>query len=351
MRIAVIGAYGYTGKLICERLSENQVDFSIYGRDAKKLEELKNEYSSIIKFQPIDVRNVHQAEAVVKDNDILINCAGPFTEEATQLLKEAVNNGKIYLDITGELSFVKQSYETHNAIAIQNEAKIIHGCAFESAVVDLALAIIRSTTPINEFRSIYFFNQHKVSPGTRMTMKLSKYRPNWSVQKSHWELTNVEKNKINSPHTRWNKSVGIPYPLPETAFAKWNFDVNESSSLLAVEKTEALFIQSKEVEQGDALETLDKIRARKKDGPNAKEMALQESEIFIQINYKSDFPDEYLISCTNMYKLTADIIVLALKALLNNPSSKKGVFSPSHLFKNPEQTLHDLGVEIRKFVR
>ena len=46
MRISIVGAYGYTGRLICAELENVGTPFSIFGRNEKKLEELKEKLKS-----------------------------------------------------------------------------------------------------------------------------------------------------------------------------------------------------------------------------------------------------------------------------------------------------------------
>jgi len=41
MRISIVGAYGFTGKIICEEFNKIKYSYSIYGRNINALNELK----------------------------------------------------------------------------------------------------------------------------------------------------------------------------------------------------------------------------------------------------------------------------------------------------------------------
>ena len=44
MRISIVGAYGYTGRLICAEFKNVGIAFSIFGRNEKKILELKEKF-------------------------------------------------------------------------------------------------------------------------------------------------------------------------------------------------------------------------------------------------------------------------------------------------------------------
>ena len=47
MKIVLIGAYGYTGKIICDILEKENISFSIAGRDIDKLNQIKSSHSKV----------------------------------------------------------------------------------------------------------------------------------------------------------------------------------------------------------------------------------------------------------------------------------------------------------------
>ena len=56
MRISIVGAYGYTGKIICEELNKIKCTYSIYGKNINTLNDLKRGNSNVINTNLISLR-------------------------------------------------------------------------------------------------------------------------------------------------------------------------------------------------------------------------------------------------------------------------------------------------------
>ena len=134
MRISIVGAYGFTGKIICEEFNKIKYSYSIYGRNINALNELKKGNSNIKNSKSINLRIIGDVNYLIENSDVIINCAGPFSEESLLLVKNVAKSGKIYLDISGEIGFIKNSRDYLQEISVKNKSLIIHGCAFESLV-------------------------------------------------------------------------------------------------------------------------------------------------------------------------------------------------------------------------
>jgi short subunit dehydrogenase-like uncharacterized protein len=346
MRIALIGAYGFTGSLIAAELQNTGLAFTAYGRDIQKLTDLQSANTSIKEVVAIDLRTIEDVEKVMANSDLVINCAGPFTEEATLLLDKMADSGKVYLDITGEIGFVRASHEKFNDRAKVSNTLIIHGCAFESLVADLGIQIIAAKQKgINSVKTFYHFNNLRASPGTKMTMRLSKYRKTLKVANHEWAESNFQKDqwKINlSPE---EENIAIPYPLPEIAYSKWNFDVNQSESFLLVGVAESKYFKGASDSKGDPMEELDVIRNKKRKGPSEEQRASQLSTIILEVLDSNNQQHLLKLVSQDMYLATAKAIVITIQKLQESGPKPKGVISPAQLFMgNEPQTLMDLDV-------
>ena len=284
MRILVIGAYGYTGKLICKEFEKEKIQYSVAGRNGQELDRLKNRYKLIDKCLVLDIRNLPDVSKVIENSDLIVNCAGPFTEESGQLLERIADSGNIYLDITGELEFVRFSKEKFHQRAIRAGSLIVHGCAFESLLADLAIQFIASSHSIHEVKTLYSFNQNRVSPGTRMTMKLARYRDTLRIKNGEWTSSDLVEDQLKVSTDSSNEQIGIPYSLPEIAFAKWNYNVKSAESFLLLAPAEARFISRIPVKRGNSLDELDEIRLRKSKGPTDDERAEHQSLLVVNEN-------------------------------------------------------------------
>lgn len=347
MKIILIGAYGYTGRIICELLENESYKFTAAGRDSEKLKQLQTEFHSIEKTRALDIRDHEQIKSLVNEFDIILNCAGPFTEESADLVNEIANSkSKIYFDISGEIGFVKTSFEHNHSIAIENKTTLVHGCAFESLVADLALKMLsRKLDRIAEIKTFYAFQHSKPSPGTRITMKLSKFRKLYRISNSVWNEINTSEEKMPVSFDGVNY-MAVAYPLPEIAFSFWNYKPESAMSYLLLSKEEALFVGTPENLTGTLEDELERLKKRKNAGPVAEERQMQQCSLLIQV---SDHEKTETLSLTgrDMYLMTAKCIVFALLRCLKSNDRKFGVISPAQLFDGIEaETLRKLGVLI-----
>ena len=100
MKVIVLGAYGYTGSLVCKELMSSRIEFAIAGRNKEKLLRFKEELACNILTEVIDLTNEEEVKNLVENYNVFVNCVGPFTETATYLLKYISIFGKSYFDIT-----------------------------------------------------------------------------------------------------------------------------------------------------------------------------------------------------------------------------------------------------------
>ena len=348
MKTVLIGAYGYTATIICQLLNEQNIPFVAAGKNVTQLGELSTNYSCITGIKKIDLNSASDVADLVREYDLIINTAGPFTEESAQLVKQIADaKNKVYLDITGEISFVKESYEHNHQKAKKNNTLIIHGCAFESLVVDLAIKHIENEKGvIRDLFTFYRFSKSKPSPGTKITMKLSKYRSLYGLDNRNWTTVNNDDTiKVDIPSE--GSLVGVPYPLPEVAYAKW-YGYHNTMSYLLMSREEAAYTNLKVSNKKDIREELEALKERKKPGPTKEKRELQSCEIYLHCSLK-DQEFVYSITGHDMYLATAKSIVLAVEKLLSEGVKMPGVCPPSSLFKEEEkETLEQLGFTLQE---
>ncbi len=342
MKIIIIGAYGFTGQLICKELIKSNLHFDVCGRNAIKINQLIELFE--LKKHPLligDIKNKNFTHQLIKQYDIFVNCAGPYNEESNFFLKTIAESGKIYLDLSGEVSFIKSSFDKYHLIAQSNHSTIIHGCAFESLPFDL-LAQKYITKPVKNIFTFYWFNKHLVSPGTRITMKLAQYYDLYKINNSEWQL--ISKNDLcfktfinNEPYRTVN------YPLPEIPFFKWNYQPNKAQSFLWLPKNEVNYIKERNGMSKTKEETYLRLQKRKKRGPLLTERKAHFSKLILDVTFKDDTKLQLGLSNIDMYQTTALSIALSLIQILQTKNLPKGVVNPAKLFLNKEhETLNAL---------
>jgi short subunit dehydrogenase-like uncharacterized protein len=106
-RLMIYGAYGFTGRLIVEklkqRLAQAELDGKAWqappllaGRNARKLREAAEE--SGFPCRVVAVTDSEGLDKALLDVAVLLNVAGPFPDTAEPLVKACVRNGTHYLD-------------------------------------------------------------------------------------------------------------------------------------------------------------------------------------------------------------------------------------------------------------
>lgn len=106
--VIVYAASGYTGKLVCEYLTQMQIPFVAAGRNLGKLEEVASEMRA--KGADCVARAVqHTPLALVelmRGAKVMINTSGPFSQLGHAVVEASLEAGVHYLDITGEQDFM-----------------------------------------------------------------------------------------------------------------------------------------------------------------------------------------------------------------------------------------------------
>jgi len=348
-KIVVVGGYGYTGKLICTQLLSQGITFSIVGRDQTKLTEFEIEFQTIKSIHQVDISKKEEAQKLINDFDIIINCAGPFTEESQEFVRlVSLSENKIYLDISGESEFVKKSFEENNSDAQQNNTLLIHACAFESFVADLALQIlVDSENNIETINSYYYFENSRPSPGTRLTMKLSKYRKYHQIKNQNWHSYKVSDEIHTVDFGGFENNVAVPYPLPDIAFAFYNYKPKNAMSYLIVSKQESLFFSDDAYKEGNASQELQQLRLRKTQGPTVEERVKQKCHLFVHITLADKTERQLHLETIDMYKVTAKAISCLMHRLIEEKPIKIGVVSPAFFFRGEEKIiLEKISVQI-----
>lgn len=337
MRISVIGAYGYTGQLICNELDKAGLVYAIAGRDAVKLEALHAQLTGAQFAFTGDITQPDFAEEIIHHTDLILNCAGPFTEESTDFLNRVAASGKAYLDISGELGFVRDSQLKLHHLALASKALILNACAFESFLVDLAVQAVTGKEKITEINTYYWFNKHLVSPGTRITMKLSKFRESLKITDGQWAPCNLKNDRFSvMPEGFETPLIAVSYPLPEIAFFKWTLNPIKAQSFLLLSADEARYMEQRETNSSTVKDTYNRLKNVKKKGPLPEARSSQFSKIMVEIKPLEKDPSKLLIENNDMYETTAKIAVLVVEKISAGRSEFSGIINPAQLFKGEE---------------
>ena len=131
--IALLGATGYTGKLVAAELSKKGVPHRLGGRSPEKLATVPSDAERFV----LDVGESGRLDEFLDGATALISTVGPFVRLGMPAVEAAARNRVPYVDSTGEQQFMADVYEKFADAPVP----IVPACAFDYIPGDLTAAI------------------------------------------------------------------------------------------------------------------------------------------------------------------------------------------------------------------
>jgi len=178
--IGVVGATGFTGRLVASRLQELNAQFCLLGRSLPRLEKIASEIRGV----PTRRINVLDSSTfgALEGCDVVINCAGPFIQLGEPIVREAVARRIHYLDTTGEQAFIKLAYDKYGASAREQQIALVPACAFEYALGDAAGTLVLEQLPdCDTLEIVYWVEGMHASAGTKKSAILAMTSPGFQL--------------------------------------------------------------------------------------------------------------------------------------------------------------------------
>ncbi len=169
MTLAVLGATGYTGRLVLEEARRAGLPLRLVGRRREALDALAEPGEET---RVADARDEASLRAAFAEAAVVVSCAGPFLELGFAPVSAAVAAGAHYLDTSAEQEFVRGVHEKFGAAARAAGVVVIPAFGFDYAPGDLAarLAAEQVDGELDELVVAYDARQVGTSKGTRSTM-------------------------------------------------------------------------------------------------------------------------------------------------------------------------------------
>ncbi len=167
-RWMIYGANGYTGRLAAQEAKRRGLAPVIAGRNRDELAKLGTELG--FETRVFDLGGTDAIAAQLRDIDLVLHCAGPFSATARPMLDACARSGTHYLDITGEIEVFEY---VHGASARWADAGIVAmpGVGFDVVPSDCLAAMLKARMPEATRLRLAFKSMHaKLSPGTAKTM-------------------------------------------------------------------------------------------------------------------------------------------------------------------------------------
>ncbi len=142
--IMVFGATGYVGKLTAGYLARSRsgLRIALAGRSKSRLEAVRSGLGGRTKDWPLIVADVDKPGSL-KDmasrSRLVLNAVGPYTRYGLPVVAACADAGTDYIDLTGEVPFVRRSIDQSHRRAKSSGARIVHSCGFDSIPSDLTV--------------------------------------------------------------------------------------------------------------------------------------------------------------------------------------------------------------------
>lgn len=228
--VGVLGASGYTGRLVvgeCIRRGHRPI---VIGRDGRRTREALEAAGIDVEREVADIRvadveHIDDLRAVFGDLDVLLTTVGAFERLGHAVLEAAITTGTHYVDSTGEQSFMRWAYGERDDVARSSGVVAVPAAGFDflpgDLLANLAAAAVGWT---DEVHVAYAVRSPRgplsaASGGTRRTIAELVDRP--GVALDHGEL--VDERAGQSRRLAWfprpvgpRHAAGIPGGEPIT---------------------------------------------------------------------------------------------------------------------------------------
>lgn len=325
----IYGANGYSGRLIAFDAKRRGHSPILAGRNRHEVKKMANSMS--LSFQNFSLEDrIDWIAEKLKGVDVLLNCAGPFSQTHERLLAACLKSGTHYLDITGELDVFE------NIFAFDEQAKLnniclIPGVGFDVVPTDALSLHLKEKHPTADQLELYIEPKGGLSPGTIKTL-LEGFGKSSRIRKNG-HLSELEDFKVKN----WGglkRAVPISFGDLSSAFRSTeipNIQTYLITNVAIAQLLKALSLLKTPFSDEDLLSKLRFLIDRTYSGPRIGQ--LRKTNAFIEGRVFEDgrLLGEKKIKTLNAYEVTALTAILCIEKLIEKPLAP-GAYSPAQAF-------------------
>jgi short subunit dehydrogenase-like uncharacterized protein len=138
-RIIIFGATGYTGRLLAQRLAAQDAQPVLAGRSESSLRELAEPLG--LEWRVADALRQNSVFALLEPGDVLVSTVGPFVKWGEPGVRAAIAAGSVYIDSTGEPSFIRRVFEEFGPPAERAGAALLPAMGYDYVPGTLAAGL------------------------------------------------------------------------------------------------------------------------------------------------------------------------------------------------------------------
>lgn len=142
--IVLYGATGFVGKLTAEYLAGAGKDarIALAGRSTERLQAVRNNLGDAARSWELvvaDASSPSTLNEMAARARVVVTTVGPYARYGPPLVAACAAAGTDYADLTGEVTFVRESIDHYHKQAADTGARIVHSCGFDSVPSDLTV--------------------------------------------------------------------------------------------------------------------------------------------------------------------------------------------------------------------
>ncbi len=145
--LVLLGATGFTGRLVAEYLLKRHgatgaFRWALAGRSRDKLERVRDTLGADAAALPVllaDAGDRASLDALAARTRVVCSTVGPYALYGSELVAACAASGTDYCDLTGEVPWMRQMLDRHQATAARSGARLVHCCGFDSIPSDLGV--------------------------------------------------------------------------------------------------------------------------------------------------------------------------------------------------------------------
>ena len=150
LSVVVLGATGITGRgvaaYLASRAEDQDISWAAAGRDAGRVAET---LGSVGVTAPevilADVGDPQSLRGLASRARVVLDLVGPYTLYGEPVIEACIAEGAHYVDLTGEIPFVRRMIETAQSRAEEAGVKIVNVSGFEALPADLSVQLAAET--------------------------------------------------------------------------------------------------------------------------------------------------------------------------------------------------------------
>lgn len=145
--IALLGASGFTGRLVAAELARRGHDIVGVGRDPDRVRQALSDLDTVGDVRHADVADPAGVGQALANVDVAITTVGPYDLLGRPVLDEAIRHGCHYVDLAGEQPFLRWAYQERDTPARAAGITAVPGAGLEFLVGDLLAQIAAEAVP------------------------------------------------------------------------------------------------------------------------------------------------------------------------------------------------------------